>query len=33
MSKEIKVILGRKKNIIQKKKVGHEMLPKFKKAN
>lgn len=32
MSKEIKVILGRKKTS-SKKKVGHEMLPKFKKAN
>lgn len=32
MSKEIKVILGRKKPH-PKKKVGHEMLPKFKKAN
>lgn len=32
MSKEIKVIYGRKK-ILFKKKVGYEMLLKFKKVN
>lgn len=33
MSKEIKVIYGRKKILFKKKKVGYEMLLKFKKVN